>query len=127
MSFSGHKGMNIFIQQKLIKYPLYFKWASQVVLVVKNLPANSAATRDLGLTPGLGRSWRRKWQTTPVFLPGESPRTEEPGRLQSLWSQIVGHDRAHSLSIILGPGHIAETKADKNKTKQTKTPCTVYI
>ena len=27
---------------------------------------------DLGLIPGLGRSPRRKWQPTPVFLPGES-------------------------------------------------------
>ena len=26
--------------------------------------------------------WRREWQPTPVFLPGESPWTEEPGRLQ---------------------------------------------
>ena len=26
--------------------------------------------------------WRRKWQPTPVFLPGESPWTEEPSRLQ---------------------------------------------
>ena len=31
--------------------------------------------------------WRRAWQPTPVFLPGESPRTEEPGRLQSIRSQ----------------------------------------
>ena len=22
---------------------------------------------------------------TPIFLPGESPETEEPGRLQSMW------------------------------------------
>ena len=29
---------------------------------------------------------------TPVFLPGEAPRTEEPGRLQSTGSQRVGHD-----------------------------------
>ena len=28
--------------------------------------------------------WRRTWQPTPVFLPGESPWTEEPGRLQSI-------------------------------------------
>ena len=30
--------------------------------------------------------------TTPVFLPGESPWTEEPGGLQSMGSQRVGHD-----------------------------------
>ena len=27
--------------------------------------------------------WRRAWQPTPVFLPGESPWTEEPGGLHS--------------------------------------------
>ena len=36
--------------------------------------------------------WRRAWQHSPIFLPGESPWTEEPGRLQSLGSQRVGHD-----------------------------------
>ena len=30
--------------------------ASQVVLVVKNLPTNAEDLRDAGLTPGLGRS-----------------------------------------------------------------------
>ena len=28
---------------------------------------------------------------TPVFLPGEYPWTVEPGRLQSMWLQRVGH------------------------------------
>ena len=28
--------------------------------------------------------WRKIWQPTPVFLPGESPWTEEPGELQSM-------------------------------------------
>ena len=46
---------------------------------------------DLGLILGLG-PWRRAWQPTPVFLPGESPWTEEPGGLQSMGSQRVGHD-----------------------------------
>ena len=32
----------------------------------------------------------RAWQPTPVFLPGESPCTEEPGGLQSRGSQRVG-------------------------------------
>ena len=34
--------------------------------------------------------WRRKWQPTPVFLPGESQG--EPGGLPSLGSHRVGHD-----------------------------------
>ena len=32
------------------------RWASQVALVVKNLPVNEADVRDVGLIPGLGRS-----------------------------------------------------------------------
>ena len=36
--------------------------------------------------------WIRAWQPTPVFLPGGSPWTEEPGGLQSIGSQRVGHD-----------------------------------
>ena len=35
--------------------------------------------------------WRRAWQPTPVFWPGESPWIEEPGGLQSMGSQRVGH------------------------------------
>ena len=31
-------------------------WASQVALVVKNLPANAGDTGDTGLIPGSGRS-----------------------------------------------------------------------
>ena len=45
-------------------------------------------------------TWRRKWQPTPVLLPGKSHGwTEEPGRLQSMGSQRVGHDWATSLSF----------------------------
>ena len=42
--------------------------------VVKNLPAKAGDTRDAeSLIPGSGRSpWIRKWQPTPVFLPGKS-------------------------------------------------------
>ena len=50
---------------------------------------------DLGWTAGLGRSLRATaWQHTPVFLPGEFSRTEEPGRLQPMGSQRIGHDGA---------------------------------
>ena len=40
--------------------------------MVKNLPADAGDTRDMGSIPGLRRfPWRRKWQPTPVFLPGK--------------------------------------------------------
>ena len=35
--------------------------------------------------------WRRKWQPTPVFLPGES-QGQLPGRLPSMGSHRVRHD-----------------------------------
>ena len=37
--------------------------------VIKNPPAN---TGGMGLVPGSGRSWRRKWQPILVLLPGKS-------------------------------------------------------
>ena len=59
---------------------------------------------DLGSIPGLGRTpWRRAWQPTPVFLPGESPWTEELGGLQSLGlqSQTQLSDRASTVAVCL--------------------------
>ena len=35
--------------------------------------------------------WKRKWQPTPVSLLRKIPWKEEPGRLQSMGSQKVGH------------------------------------
>ena len=47
-------------------------WASQVVLVVKNSPANAGDMR-CSFSDWVGKiPWRRAWQPTPVFLPGES-------------------------------------------------------
>ena len=36
--------------------------------------------------------WRRKWQPTPLFFPGESQGDGEPGELPSMGSHRVGHD-----------------------------------
>ena len=45
---------------------------------------SACSAGDSGWIPALGRSpWRREWQPAPVFLPGESPWTEEPGGLHS--------------------------------------------
>jgi len=47
-------------------------WTSQVAQVVKNPPAKAEDSRDAGSIPGSIRCpWSRKWQPTPVFLPGK--------------------------------------------------------
>ena len=44
-----------------------------MTLAVKNPPASAGDVRDTSSIPGSGRfPWRRAWQPTPVFLPGES-------------------------------------------------------
>ena len=50
------------------------------------------------VSTSLGSSWRRAWKPTPVFLPGDSPWTEQPGRLQSTGWEGARHDRATKLS-----------------------------
>ena len=48
-------------------------WASQVALVVMNLPANVGGARDMGQEDPWVRMipWMRPWQPTPILLPGE--------------------------------------------------------
>ena len=45
-------------------------WAFQVALVVNNPHANAEDIRDAGSIPGSVRKCK-KWQPTPVFMPGE--------------------------------------------------------
>ena len=67
--------------------------SKKVALVVKNPPASAGGGKRHKLDPWIGKiPWRRAWQPTPVFLPGESPWTEKPGRLQSMGLQRVGRD-----------------------------------
>ena len=48
--------------------------ASQMVLVVKNPPADAGNVR-LRFNPWVRKiPWRKAWQPTPVFVPGESHR-----------------------------------------------------
>ena len=57
--------------------------------MVKNAPAmQETRVRSLGQEDTL----EEDMATTPVFLPGESPWREEPGRLQSMGSQRVRPD-----------------------------------
>ena len=46
--------------------------ASQVALVVKNLPASAGDVRDTSANPWVRKMpWRRAGQPAPLFLPGE--------------------------------------------------------
>ena len=66
--------------------------ASQVVLVIKNWPANSGDIRDLGLIPGLKDPLGKDMATHSSSLAWRIPWTEESGRLQSMELQRVRHD-----------------------------------
>ena len=71
---------------------------SQVALVVKNLPANAGDVRDAASIPGSGRYLKEEMAVNSSILAWRVPWTEEPGGLQSMGSQRVGHacrDLAH--------------------------------
>ena len=72
LDFRYHKPLaTLGVWQDLVWRTL--KTASQVALVVKNLPASEGDVRDWGFDPWVRKiPWRRKGQPTPVFLPGES-------------------------------------------------------
>ena len=63
-----------------------------MALVVKNPAASTGDTRDADLIPGSGRSPGEGMATHPSILAWRVPRTEEPGRLQSIGSQRAGHN-----------------------------------
>ena len=55
----------------------------------------------LSLPPySIHKMWRRKWQSTPVFLPGKFPWTKESGSLPSMGSQRAGRDWATEQAFI---------------------------
>jgi len=44
-----------------------------VALAVKNPPANAGRTKRCRFDPWVGKiPWKRAWQPSPVFLPGEA-------------------------------------------------------
>ena len=65
--------------------------------MVKNLPANAGDLRDMGLSPGSGRSPEgRAWQLTPVFLSGEclgqkSLVVHRVAKSPTQWKQLSMH------------------------------------
>ena len=69
----------------------------------KNLPGKCRRLKRCRFNPWVRKiPWRRAWQPTPVFLPGESHGQTKPTGLQSIGSQRVGHDRS-DLAPLLEP------------------------
>ena len=56
------------------------------------VPATARDTRDVGSTPGQEDPLEEGVATHSSTLAWRIPRTEEPGRLQSIGLQGVGHD-----------------------------------
>ena len=72
-----------------IGYPLQYSWASPAAQVVKNLPAIwETWLRSLGWEDPL----EMEMTTHSNMLAWRIPWTEEPGGLQSMELQRVGHD-----------------------------------
>ena len=87
--------------------------ASQVVLVVKNTPANAGDIRDAGSIPGSGRSLEDSRTTHSITVAWRIPWTEEPGGLWSTGLQRVGHDWGdlactHTCILYVRRGDLAE-------------------
>ena len=73
----------------LISLNLLFKWASLVAQTVKNLPAMQETWIR---SPSWEDPLEKGMATHSSILAWRIPRTEEPGGLQSMGPQRVGHD-----------------------------------
>ena len=76
-------------------------WASQVVLVLKNLPANAGDIRDTGSSVGREDPLEEVMATHFSILAWRIPWTEEPGGLQFIGLQRIGHDWSNLAHICM--------------------------
>ena len=73
------------LEKERIGYSLQYSWASLVPQTIKNLPA-------MRETWVFSLSWEDAWEKVMAIHSRRTSQTEEPGGLQSLESQRVGHD-----------------------------------
>ena len=73
---------------------VWYVWASQVVLVVKNLTAKARYIRDVASIPGLGQGdpLKESMATHSSILACRISWTEEPGGLGPIGSQKIRHN-----------------------------------
>ena len=63
------------------------------------------------------KCWRRKWQPTRSILAWEIPRAEEPGGLQSIGLQRVGHDLATKQRQQTAEGQTVQSLGEQPKMR----------
>ena len=69
--------------------------------MVKNPPASAGRCNRHGFDPWVRKTpWRRKWQPTPVFLPGESHGNWQATVFRVSQSDMTDCDSAYMLEII---------------------------
>ncbi|MDK6556009.1 hypothetical protein QP238_14835, partial [Enterococcus faecalis] len=70
----------------------FMVWASQVVLIVKNLPASAGDSGDTGSIPELGRSPEKEMATRSSILAWRIPMDRGAWLAIVLGLQRAGHD-----------------------------------
>ena len=76
-------------------------WASQVVLMVKNLPANAGDVRDVGSIPGSGRSPGGGHGNPLQYSCLENPMDRGTWQAIGCGVTVVGHNLATKLLLLL--------------------------
>ena len=92
----------VFVQNSYISWLLSYLFVAVLHSYLRGYlrPLASLVAQTIKILPAVWEAWVQSWigkipwrkarQTTPVFLPGESPWTEEPGGLQSKGSWVQG-------------------------------------
>ena len=86
--------MSLYVTQTLLDLSnsQMYKVASQVVKLIKNLPAQCGRHKRHRFSLWAGKiPWRRKWQPTPIFLPGKFMDTGAQ-QAKYMGTQRVGHN-----------------------------------
>ena len=86
------KVIQLYISIHIYVYMSILLEASQVTLMVKNLPAYVGDVRDMGSIPGSGRPPEEGIATHSSIFAWKSPWREEPDGLWSTGLQRVRHD-----------------------------------
>ena len=100
MEGKGSQRISAEVPRDKIRFGGWFTvvWASLVAKRIKHLPAmRETQVQSLGQEDPL----EKEMATHSSTLAWRIPWTEEPGRLQSMGSQRVGHNRATSVSSFL--------------------------